>query len=247
MKNKDINAIIIKWLNILVLLGSLAIIVSLSYEILMAGNYRPSSQISLNIQLIVCTIFIMDFIMHWIVSDHKLKFVINNSVILLFAVPYMNLIYYLEIPTSNELHYILGFIPLLRGGYGLVVITSWFTQRNARSLMFSYLSILTATAYFTSLFFFIAEQDVNPEVHTYWDSLWWTGMTLATVGSNIVAVTPIGKVLSVIIAGAGMMLFPIFTVYITDKVSTRHTNRKSPKNKPASPPKEEDAKKNSDK
>ena len=38
----------------------------------------------------------------------------------------------------------------------------------------------------------------------------------ATVGSNIYAVTGIGKVLSVLLAALGMRMFPIFTVYITN-------------------------------
>ena len=45
----------------------------------------------------------------------------------------------------------------------------------------------------------------------YGGHLWmWT-----TVGSNIIAVTPTGRVLSVLLAALGMMMFPIFTVYVT--------------------------------
>ena len=43
-------------------------------------------------------------------------------------------------------------------------------------------------------------------------------MDVTTVGSNIYAVTSIGKILSVILAALGMMMFPIFTVYITSIV-----------------------------
>jgi hypothetical protein len=43
-------------------------------------------------------------------------------------------------------------------------------------------------------------------------------MDATTVGSNIVAVTPVGRLLSVILAALGMMMFPIFTAYITSKV-----------------------------
>jgi hypothetical protein len=43
-------------------------------------------------------------------------------------------------------------------------------------------------------------------------------MNTTTVGSNIVAVTGVGQVMSVILAAAGMMMFPIFTVYVTSLV-----------------------------
>ncbi len=209
---------IIDWLNILVLLGSLAIIASLSYDILTVGRYRPDSPMTLTIQLVVCSIFILDFLVRWVIAPRKGRFVKHNFLLLLFSIPFLNIVHYAQWNIPHELHYLLGFVPLLRGGYGLVVITRWFTHRSATSLMVSYLAILTATTYFTSLIFFVAERGLNPDVKTYSDALWWATMDLTTVGSNIVAVTPVGKILSVFLAAAGMMMLPIFTVYITDRV-----------------------------
>lgn len=209
---------IIDWLNILVLLGSLAIIASLSYDILTVGRYRPDSPMTLTIQLVVCSIFILDFLVRWIIAPRKGRFVKRNFLLLLFSIPLLNIVHYAQWDIPHELHYLLGFVPLLRGGYGLVVITRWFTRRSATSLMVSYLAILTATTYFTSLIFFVAERGLNPDVKTYEDALWWATMDLTTVGSNIIAVTPLGKILSVFLAAAGMMMLPIFTVYITDRV-----------------------------
>lgn len=209
---------VIDWLNVLVLLGSLAIIASLSYDILTVGRYRPDSRMTLDIQLAVCSIFLLDFAVRWIISPQKGRFVLRNLLLLLFAIPYLNIIHYTQADIPHEVHYLLGFVPLLRGGYGLVMITNWFTRRSATSLMVSYLAILVAVTYFTSLIFFVAERGVNQAVETYWDALWWASMDLTTVGSNIAAVTPLGKVLSVFLAAAGVMMLPIFTVYITDRV-----------------------------
>lgn len=215
---RTIDRRVIDWLNILVLLGSLAIIVSLSYDILTAGRYRPDSPTTLGIQLAVCSVFILDFALRWIISPKRGRFVLNNLILLVFSVPYLNIVHYAHADIPHEIHYLLGFVPLLRGGYGLVMITSWFTRRSATSLMVSYLSILAAVTYFTSLIFFVAERGVNPKVATYWDALWWAAMDLTTVGSDITAATPVGKILSVFLAAAGMMMLPIFTVYITDRV-----------------------------
>ena len=43
-------------------------------------------------------------------------------------------------------------------------------------------------------------------------------MDVTTVGSNVYAVTVTGRVLSVLLAALGMMMFPIFTVYVTSLV-----------------------------
>lgn len=84
--------------------------------------------------------------------------------------------------------------------------------------------MLVASIYFSSLIFLVSEQKTNPMVNCYGDALWWACMTVTTIGSNIYAVTTIGKVLSVVLAALGMMMFPIFTVYITSVV--QKTNKK---------------------
>lgn len=225
---KPLYTRIIDALNVLVLLGALAIVASLSYDILTIGRYRPESPLMLGIQLVVCTIFILDFLVRWIISPHKGRFVARNFMLLLFSIPYLNILHYSQIEVSHQVHYLLGFVPLLRGGYGLVMITRWFTRRSATSLMVSYLSILVAVTYFISLIFFVVERGVNPGVKDYWDALWWACMDMTTVGCDIVAVTPIGKIISFILAAAGIMMLPIFTVYITDRIAhSRNGNDKN--------------------
>ena len=51
-------------------------------------------------------------------------------------------------------------------------------------------------------------------------------MDVTTVGSNIIAVTPTGRVLSVLLAALGMMMFPIFTVYVTSLVERRKQGKR---------------------
>jgi preprotein translocase subunit YajC len=50
-------------------------------------------------------------------------------------------------------------------------------------------------------------------------------MDVTTVGSNIIAVTVTGRVLSVLLAALGMMMFPIFTVYVTSLVQRRNQKK----------------------
>ena len=65
--------------------------------------------------------------------------------------------------------------------------------------------MLMATVYFASLIFFVLEHKVNPMVTDYWSALWWAFMDVTTVGSNIYAVTPTGKILSVVLAALGII------------------------------------------
>lgn len=67
------------------------------------------------------------------------------------------------------------------------------------------------------------EHSVNPLVKDYSDALWWASMDVTTVGSNIDAMTTVGRILSVVLAALGMMMFPIFTVYITSLIMSNRT------------------------
>ena len=59
----------------------------------------------------------------------------------------------------------------------------------------------------------------------YGDALWWAFMDVTTVGSNIIAVTVTGRVLSVLLAALGMMMFPIFTVYVTSLIQKKNKEK----------------------
>ena len=50
-------------------------------------------------------------------------------------------------------------------------------------------------------------------------------MDVTTVGSNIIAVTATGRVLSVLLAALGMMMFPIFTVYVTSLIQKKNKEK----------------------
>ncbi|MEG1587548.1 MAG: potassium channel family protein, partial [Bacteroidales bacterium] len=108
----------------------------------------------------------------------------------------------------------------------LAIVVSWLSYNSISSLFVTYLTILLSTVYFSSLLFYSVEQNLNPLVTQYSDSLWWAFMDVTTVGSNIYAVTSFGKILSVVLAAMGMMMFPIFTVYITDRVTAENKKKR---------------------
>ena len=88
----------------------------------------------------------------------------------------------------------------------------------------SYLSIMILVVYFCSLIFFQREHAVNHDVKTYWTALWWSAMNMSTVGCYINPMTVAGKIVAVVLPIAGMIIFPLFTVYLTDYV-TRNNRR----------------------
>ena len=174
-------------------------------------------------QFWVCVIFLADFFIEFFLSEKKWQYLRSHFIFFLVSIPYTAIIYYFHWPISREVAYLIRYIPLIRSGYTLAIVVGWFSYSKATGLFFSYLIILISTVYFASLTFYLFEAKVNPLVHNYRDALWWAAMDVTTVGSNIIAVSTVGRVLSVVLAALGMMMFPIFTVYITGIV-TRHNS-----------------------
>ncbi len=203
-------------LNVLVLLGSVLVIAALSFEV-----FHDSQQLYyksyMKIQFWVCIVFLIDFFYRLYLSPKKMRFVWRNFLFFLVAIPYLHLVPYFQMNPASEISYIFRLMPLVRGGYGLAITVGWITRSKLTSLLVSYILIILSLTYFASLVFFMLEHPVNPAVTSYGEALWWAFMNVTTVGSNIFARTGTGEVLSVVLAASGMMLFPIFTVYITSR------------------------------
>ena len=223
---------IAKLANVLVLISSIVIIVTLSIELLspFSADYR---RMYMNLQLWVCVIFLVDFFLRLYMSDNRRIFFMNNVWFLLVSIPYANIVGWLHLQLNDQWYYIIKVMPLIRGGYGIVIFVSWLTRNKVKNLLTSYLIILFSFIYFSIIVFYGSERGVNPGVSTIGDSVWWAFMNVTTVGAKVFAVTTVGKVLSVALAAAGMMMFPIFTVYVTDVIQS-YNSKKNGKNKTSS-------------
>ena len=201
-------------LHLIILALSLFLVISISIDTFNDIPFQTEKSY-LKVQLWICLFFLFDFFLELFLSKNKGKYLKNHILFFIISIPYLNLIDYYHVVLSEEVKYFVRFIPLVRGGYALAIIVGRFTKSKVTSLFVSYLTMLLATVYFSSLLFFTVEKSLNPALKDYSDSLWWAFMNVTTVGSNIYAVTLVGKILSILLAALGMMMFPIFTVYIT--------------------------------
>ena len=80
-------------------------------------------------------------------------------------------------------------MPLIRSCYALAIVVSWFAVQTSSKMFLTYVIILFSGLYLGSLGFYVCETNVNPDVRTYWDALWWAVMEAITIGCNIEAVT----------------------------------------------------------
>lgn len=210
---RDIKTI----LHILVLFGSLALIVAISLDTFQGINFLESRRY-MSFQFWVCILFLVTFVMELLMAEDRWQFVKRNWLFLLVSIPYLNIIELWDLNFSHETLYFIRFIPLVRGAVALTIVIGYMTGNKLTSLFASYITIMIAVIYFASLIFLDREQPVNNMVPNYGAALWWACMDATTIGSNIYPVTVVGKILAVIVAAMGMMMFPLFTVYITSLV-----------------------------
>lgn len=212
-------------LHLLVLALSLVLLISISIDTFDGKPFYEAS-IYMHIQLWVCLLFLADFVLGWYYSKRRTRYFFTHLILLLVSIPYLNILIWTGWEFSPQVTYLLRFMPLVRGAYATAIVVGWFTRNRASGLFISYLVVLTATVYFSSLMFYVTEHHLNPLVTGYGDALWWAFMDVTTVGSNIIAISLIGRVLSVFLAAFGMMMFPIFTVYITNVMERREREKR---------------------
>lgn len=177
----------------------------------------------LRIQFWICMVFMADIIVEFILGRHDW----GNGLVELFffiaCIPFVNIINHFHLHVSGEAMFIFRLLPLLRAAYVIVRVTSLHSN-HVVTLFKAYMTLFLAVIYFSSLMFFVEEHPVNSDVDTYWSALWWTIMTLSTAGCYITEVTAVGKILSVVLSAGGLIMFPVFTVYIADAVSRPSKN-----------------------
>lgn len=209
---------IMTFMNIVVLLLSAALISWISYDTFKRINFLENHSY-MTFQFWVCMFFILDFFIGLFYADKKWQYFKKRLVFLILSIPVLNIVNMVHITLSPDMLYFARFIPLARGALALAIVVSYVSSNAVTSLFASYITIMLFIAYFCSLIFYQREAGVNPDVNSYWTALWWTMMNLSTVGCAISPVTVAGKIVAVILPISGMIIFPLFTVYLTDYVT----------------------------
>lgn len=201
-------------LRIIKLLAGIVLLVAISWEVI-AGDHIHFSQTYLNIQLIVCIVFLCDFFVRWGAAQRKVRFFWRNLLYLLLSIPWLNILQWSGLHMTHDWGLVVGLLPLLRAFLAMVIVVRWMVDDNKmRRLFAAYIFTVVVFTYISALVFYDYEIYVNPKLHGFGNALWWAWMNVTTVGAAIFPVTAIGKVFCVMLPSLGMMFFPIFTTYV---------------------------------
>lgn len=212
----------------IVLVLSLALILFISYDTFQNIPFLQN-HMYMTFQFWVCMVFLFDFFVCLVLAPNKKAYLKSRWFFLLISIPYLNLLNLMSwIELSPHVLYFIRFIPLVRGGYSLSLVVGYISRNRALSILTQYVVILLTLVYISSLIFYYEEHVLNPNVTSYWDALYWACMNVTTVGCYFSAVTVMGKVISVILPTAGMLMLPLFTVWVIDGVKQFNSKSNDP-------------------
>lgn len=214
---KDSTTALARLLDALAIFASLLLLLSLSLDIVHRKSYTLSPMVE-ELQLVVCMIFIIDYIVQTMMSRNPKRYFWRNIVLLLVSLPYLNLMEWGGADLPKGVYIFLKCLPMVRGAVGIYMLIKYITPSRVSAIMWSYIVLIVLVTYISSLVFYAYEEVVNHAVEGFGTALWWAGLNVTTVGAPLFAVTPIGKMLTVLLPGLGMVLFPLLTVYVTHLV-----------------------------
>lgn len=207
-----------------ILVLSVMLIVFISYD---TFNNIPflQNKAYMTFQLMVCMVFIADFFLElFLTPDGEKKHYLKSRWLYLFlSIPFLNIIDSYHISLSPDALYFIRFIPLARGALALVIVLDYISANKITGIFVSYVSILLLTTYFAALIFYEREQPVNPHIGNYWEAFIWCALQTTTLGSTVAPVTVAGKIISVILSFMGIIMYPLFTVYLSSLLVSRTT------------------------
>lgn len=220
-----IRKYILDSLHITIMVLSVLLIAYISYDTFRNIPFLQNAHY-MRFQLFVCIVFILDFFIELFLAPDKWFYLKRRWLFLLLSIPYLNIINHYNIQLSADAIYFVRFIPLARGALALAIVLGYISHNKITSIFASYVSIMLLITYFAGLIFFEREHPVNSMVTSYWDAFWWGCMQVTTLGCDIYPVTVAGKILCVVLSLMGMIMFPLFTVYLTNIIVSRHNGKK---------------------
>lgn len=217
-RDKRMRKVITDTMNLIVLVLSVLLIVWISIDTFRKIPFLEDHAY-MRFQLWVCVFFIADFFVGLYYAADKWRFFWQRFLFLILSIPYLNIVDITGMGLTPDALYFIRFLPLARGALAMGIVMGYLSSNAVTSLFMSYIVIMILISYFCSLIFYQWEVGVNPQVRSYWSALWWSAMNMSTVGCDISPVTVAGKIVAVILPVAGMTIFPLFTVYLTNYVT----------------------------
>lgn len=151
----------------------------------------------------VCFLFFLDFLIMFFRSRNKTRY--------FFTWGWLDLLS--SIPMISSLRWgraarVLRIFRVLRGVKSAKLITQMIVERRAQSMVLAVLLVMMVLISISSISVLHFENTAESPIHTPGDALWWSVVTIATVGyGDFAPVTVEGRIVALLLMVSGVGLF----------------------------------------
>ena len=158
---------------------------------------------------IVCIFFIGDFVLNVITAKSKLGYLKWGWIDLISSIPNI------EILRIGRFAQLIRILRILRGIRSIKLIVRFLFANRAKSTFVSVSMISFFIVVFSSIAILNCEVSPDSNIKTASDALWWSFVTITTVGyGDFYPTTSLGRIIASALIMAGVGLFGTFTAYV---------------------------------
>lgn len=158
----------------------------------------------------ICLVFLFDFTLRYHRAANKLAFMKWGWIDLIASIPTFNFM------RAGRLFRLIRLIRLLRAFRSTKHIIHHVFKNRIQGTLTSVAIIAVLMLLFSSVAILQFETDPDSNIKTAGDALWWSYVTITTVGyGDKYPVTTEGRVIAVVLMTVGVGLFGTFTAYVS--------------------------------
>lgn len=173
------------------------------------------------IDIAICIFFFIEFCIRFYKADNKYKFMRWGWIDLVSSIPMINFLRF------GRLFRLIRLIRILRVFRTTKHFVTHIFKNKAEGAFTSATILAVFLIIFSSIAILQVENAPNSNIQTAEDAIWWSYVTITTVGyGDKFPVTTEGRIIAAILMTAGVGLFGTFTAYIASIFVSDNKNEK---------------------
>jgi len=199
----------ISFFNILILVLSLYVLLSL----LISTVFQLSGELTVLLNYIdnvICIVFLIDFSIRFKNSENKLEFMKWGWIDLVASIPSVDFL------RAGRLLRLIRLLRVFRALKSTKLIYEHINRNKKQSALTSVALISFLMVVFSSIAILQFEKGINSNIKTAEDAIWWSYVTITTVGyGDKFPVTTEGRIIGSILMTTGVGIFGTFTALVS--------------------------------
>jgi voltage-gated potassium channel len=158
----------------------------------------------------ICIFFLLEFVIRFARAESKLQFMKWGWIDLISSIPNVDFL------RAGRTLRLIRLLRILRAFRSVKHLVSHVFMNKAQGALTTVCALAVILIIFSSISILQLETDPNSNIKTAEDALWWSYVTITTVGyGDKFPITSGGRIIGVILMTAGVGLFGSFTAFVS--------------------------------